>query len=376
MSAARGLDGKVALVTGSGRGIGAATARHLAELGASVAVTDVAIDGAQDVADEIVAAGGNAVAVALDCADASSIATAVDEAAARLGGLDLLDHNAGWTSFSSDVDAETVDLDVWQRVLDINVKGGLLAFRAALPHFRRRLLHNYRAALPRSAQIAAQRLTVHIHQHRAAHHLKLAKRQPPRHHHALRIRHPRQRRRHLRMVKRRRHRPPRRVHHHERRPLRPIVSIPEPPIRQPLRIAHTMKHQRSHVVAHKPFRTRIVRIRQLPLRARTQHAGQHQPNRRAAPKRSAPPQRHRYASIPTPPRGFCNRSSGSRFIIGSPSHSIAIVVTGESGALTGSPVICTRTSSCTNFTGCFVRRKYADFTFTSSPDSETSFPGQ
>jgi len=130
------LDGKVALVSGAARGIGAATARHLCALGARVAVTDRDGDGARDVAAALVDDGHDATGIACDVSDADAVAEAVAETVARFGGLDLLDHNAAWTDFGSDLDAAGVDLDTWDRVLAANATGGLHLVRAALPHMR------------------------------------------------------------------------------------------------------------------------------------------------------------------------------------------------------------------------------------------------
>lgn len=132
------LDGKVALVTGAANGIGAATARHLCRLGARVAVTDRDADGARAVAETLAAGGHEAVGVACDVSDGAAITAAVTTVVERFGGLDLLDHNAAWTDFRTDVDAEEVDLGTWDRVIATNATGGLLLVRAALPLMRAR----------------------------------------------------------------------------------------------------------------------------------------------------------------------------------------------------------------------------------------------
>ena len=129
---------KVALVTGAARGIGQATARHLCRLGARVAVTDRDGDGARAVAEALVAEGHEAIGLACDVADAGAVADAVAQTAERLGGVDLLDHNAAWTDFRSDLDAEHVDLGTWERVLATNATGGLHLVRAVLPLMRAR----------------------------------------------------------------------------------------------------------------------------------------------------------------------------------------------------------------------------------------------
>src|SRR5580693_7713495 len=89
------LDGKVAIVTGASRGIGAAAAFVLAKAGAAVML--VARDGkrASRLAEEIVAGGGRATATACDVADYESVRTMVDEADRRLGSIDILVNNAG-----------------------------------------------------------------------------------------------------------------------------------------------------------------------------------------------------------------------------------------------------------------------------------------
>ena len=132
------LDGKVAVVTGAARGIGAATVAHLAALGARVAVTDKDVDGAVAVAEQLTAAGHEAVGLGCDVADADAVGTMVAEVEARFGGVDLLDHNAAWTDFRRDLDAGDVDLDTWDRVLRTNATGGLLLVRAVLPGMRAR----------------------------------------------------------------------------------------------------------------------------------------------------------------------------------------------------------------------------------------------
>jgi NAD(P)-dependent dehydrogenase (short-subunit alcohol dehydrogenase family) len=132
------LDGKVALVTGAARGIGAATVRHLCRLGARVAVTDRDGDGARALAEDLVADGHEAVGLDCDVSDGAAVAAAVARTVERFGGVDLLDHNAAWTDFRTDLDAEEVDLDTWDKVLDTNATGGLRLVRSVLPLMRAR----------------------------------------------------------------------------------------------------------------------------------------------------------------------------------------------------------------------------------------------
>jgi NAD(P)-dependent dehydrogenase (short-subunit alcohol dehydrogenase family) len=132
------LDGRVAIITGAARGIGAATAAHLARLGARVAVTDKDGDGARAVAEALVGSGHDAIGLACDVSEPDAVAHAVAEVEARFGGVDLLDHNAAWTDFRTDLGAEDVDLDTWDRVLRTNATGGLVLVREVLPRMRAR----------------------------------------------------------------------------------------------------------------------------------------------------------------------------------------------------------------------------------------------
>src|SRR4051812_8832117 len=90
------LAGRAALVTGAGNGIGRATARHLAAMGATVGVNDLKPEFAEKVVDEITAAGGKAVSVVQNIASRDGIRTAVLGLAERCGRLDVLVNNAAW----------------------------------------------------------------------------------------------------------------------------------------------------------------------------------------------------------------------------------------------------------------------------------------
>ncbi|MFI0265755.1 SDR family oxidoreductase [Streptomyces luteogriseus] len=123
------LDGKVALVTGGSRGIGAATAVRLAREGADVAVTYVnGKEAAEDVVRAVEALGRRAVALRADMGDAAEAAGVVDAAAEALGRLDILVNNAGVGVLGPLGSLSLADVD---RVLDINVRGVFLASRAA-----------------------------------------------------------------------------------------------------------------------------------------------------------------------------------------------------------------------------------------------------
>lgn len=127
------LKNKVVLLSGGASDIGEATALLLAQEGASVAIGDVDLEGAQAVADEITGAGGRAFAAACDVRSEASVATFVDRAASTFGGIDCLDHNAAWSHPRLDTEAEDIDLGIWARVMDTNARGALLLARHAIP---------------------------------------------------------------------------------------------------------------------------------------------------------------------------------------------------------------------------------------------------
>jgi 2-hydroxycyclohexanecarboxyl-CoA dehydrogenase len=118
---------RVALVTGGGGGIGAAIARALAADGCSVAVTDLRVEAAREVASTL---DGRALPVEMDVTDGASVTSALDRVASELGDVDVLVNNAGWDELRPFVET---DEDFWDKVIAINFKGALHTTRAALP---------------------------------------------------------------------------------------------------------------------------------------------------------------------------------------------------------------------------------------------------
>ena len=126
------LAGKVAIVTGGSRGIGAAIAKRLAADGASVAITYTrGADAAASVVKEIQRSGEKAIAIQADAADADAVKAAVEKAVATFGRLDVLVNNAG-TAIPKPFEEAT--LEEMNRVIDINLRGVFVATQAALKH--------------------------------------------------------------------------------------------------------------------------------------------------------------------------------------------------------------------------------------------------
>jgi NAD(P)-dependent dehydrogenase (short-subunit alcohol dehydrogenase family) len=128
------LTGKVALVIGASRGIGAAIAKRLAADGAAVAFTFVAsLQKANEVVGEIEDGGGRALAIQADSADPAAVKRSVDEAAQALGGLDILVNNAAIALYGAIADVSVEQIDA---LLDVNVRSPLLASQAAIPYLQ------------------------------------------------------------------------------------------------------------------------------------------------------------------------------------------------------------------------------------------------
>lgn len=126
------LNGKRALVTGGSRGIGAAIAQVLAERGADVAFTyRDAVERAETVVEAIERTGRRALALRADSADPQAIERAVSEAVSAFGGLDILVNSAAIGLSGSLAD---IDLEAYQRLMDVNVRGPVLFAKAAIPH--------------------------------------------------------------------------------------------------------------------------------------------------------------------------------------------------------------------------------------------------
>jgi 3-oxoacyl-[acyl-carrier protein] reductase len=127
------LDGRVAIVTGAGGGLGEGICASLAAAGAAVACVDRNADAAEARADAVRAGGGSAVAVTADVADGASVTAMVERVAAEFGGVDILVNNAAiyprraWTEIT---EAE------WDHVLAVNLKGYFLCARAVFDHLR------------------------------------------------------------------------------------------------------------------------------------------------------------------------------------------------------------------------------------------------
>jgi 3-oxoacyl-[acyl-carrier protein] reductase len=128
------LEGKIALVTGGSRGIGAAIAKRLAADGANVAITYTkGVDAAASVVKEIERAGRKAISIQADATDAAAVEAAVEKTVATFGRLDVLVNNAGTANPKKFEETTLEELD---RLIDINVRGTFVATQAALGHMK------------------------------------------------------------------------------------------------------------------------------------------------------------------------------------------------------------------------------------------------
>jgi NAD(P)-dependent dehydrogenase (short-subunit alcohol dehydrogenase family) len=131
------LTDKVAIITGGGTGIGAATAREFAALGAKVVVSGRRLDKLEAIVNDISDNGGQAMAVAADMADEAQIKALVDATITAYGRIDILHCNAALTDAASHAaDGAITDMDaaLWDKVMAVNLRGPMLCCKHAIPH--------------------------------------------------------------------------------------------------------------------------------------------------------------------------------------------------------------------------------------------------
>lgn len=127
------LSDKVVIVTGAAKGLGRAYALALAAAGARVTVADINLPGAESVAKEIRACGGQALATSTDVANEASATAMAEATMASFGKIDALVNNAGIYPF---VPIEELGLEEWERVMAVNLTGSFLCVKAVLPSMR------------------------------------------------------------------------------------------------------------------------------------------------------------------------------------------------------------------------------------------------
>lgn len=125
------LAGKVAIVTGGGRGIGEAYCRGLAREGAKVAAVDVNLDSAQKVAGDLVKEGHEAIGLKVDVSSEKDTLSMAAEVLSRFGSIDILVNNAGIFPLCKFTE---LTLEQWRRVLGVNLDGPFLCSKAVVPH--------------------------------------------------------------------------------------------------------------------------------------------------------------------------------------------------------------------------------------------------
>jgi NAD(P)-dependent dehydrogenase (short-subunit alcohol dehydrogenase family) len=128
-----GLEGKTAVVTGAGSGIGRATAKLLASVGAKVVVSDLDIDSARAVCDEISVIAGSALPVACDVSDAAQVTALFVETLRAFGGTDVLVNNA---AYRPKMDFMTMTVAQWDRMHEVNTRGTFLCMQSAIAQMR------------------------------------------------------------------------------------------------------------------------------------------------------------------------------------------------------------------------------------------------
>ncbi len=127
------LNDKVVLITGSGSGLGEATAKAFAAEGSSVVVSDVNARGAERVRSEIVACGGSAVSIPCDVSQEGSVRTLIDEIVSTMGRIDVTVNNA---AVDHTVSVDDMSVAQWDQVTGVNLRGPFLVAKAALPFMK------------------------------------------------------------------------------------------------------------------------------------------------------------------------------------------------------------------------------------------------